>query len=225
MNPRCFLTSNIPNILPSTIRQDMFKLLQDADQFDEIHDVIFKVDDKVFPAHRFVFSACDMELLNNKIHSSGKMVIELPDIHPDIFYQFLLYVYTGSCDLIVSQKCPARLEEICKKPKNKNNTSCEKVKDPVRLLQECAKKMGFRTLQKLLEDYCYQNGYIKCRTDKYHLPIIIKFNRCSEQSDVLVKTKNGKELAAHKCVLVARMEYFNNLFSLRWSEVGIKVVL
>lgn len=217
MNPQFFLTY-IPDILPQTIQQDMLKLLQEADEHDGIHDLVFKVDGKIFPVHRFVFSWCELELLDSQNGSS----IELSGIHPDIFYQLLLYVYTKSCDLIVNQKCPERLEEVCKmnKPDGKSG---EKIKDPVRLLQECAKKLGLRILQKFLENFYYNNGYIKSRNGKTYFPKFIKFNRNSHSHlyDVAIKTKNGKELKAHKCILIARMEYFNNLFSQRWSEVRI----
>lgn len=221
-NPRNFLTV-IPDISPSTIQQDMFTFLQNSDEYDGTHDIAFKIGYKIFPAHRFICSACKMESLDLHIDSFDKVTIELCDIHPEIFNQLLLFIYTGICDLLVCQKCPENLENlkvITKSPSDKNKSSFNKNKDPVRLLQECAKQLGFRTLQKLLEDYYCNSGFIKCRSEKKYVPKMLKFDRQSHANlcDVIIKTKNDNELRAHKCILIARSEYFNNLFSLRWAE-------
>jgi hypothetical protein len=38
--------------------------------------------------------------------------------------------------------------------------------------------------------------------------------------DVRIRSEDGKELRAHKCVLVARLDYFHNMLSGRWVEVS-----
>jgi hypothetical protein len=42
----------------------------------------------------------------------------------------------------------------------------------------------------------------------------------SELCDVTVKCADGKEVRAHKCILAAQSDYFNNLFSTRWRGVS-----
>lgn len=37
--------------------------------------------------------------------------------------------------------------------------------------------------------------------------------------DITIKCENNQELRAHKCILVARLEYFRLMFSHNWSEV------
>lgn len=223
-----FLT-NVPEIQTQTIEQDMYRLLQEADECDHVHDVIFKVGKKVFPAHRFVLSRCSRESLDFEKELIQKAIIELPDIHPEIFQQFLLYNYTGTCDLLMCQKCPVELEKLFKNIENSSTeeknrkTNSGKTKDPVRMLQECAKRLGFQSLQKRLEDFYYHNGYIKCRSEKRRYSEMLKFDKTlmPEFCDVIVKVRNKKELSAHKCILVARTEYFNNLFSMRWTEDSV----
>lgn len=39
--------------------------------------------------------------------------------------------------------------------------------------------------------------------------------------DVTIKCSNNMEIKAHKCVLVARLEYFSLMFSHSWAEVSV----
>ncbi|ESO06175.1 hypothetical protein HELRODRAFT_188286 [Helobdella robusta] len=38
--------------------------------------------------------------------------------------------------------------------------------------------------------------------------------------DVSITTSDGAEVSCHKCVLVARMEYFRSMFASHWMELG-----
>ena len=49
--------TEIPEVSPSTMEQDMKKLLEDVHQFDDVHDVICEVGDKSFPAHSFILAS------------------------------------------------------------------------------------------------------------------------------------------------------------------------
>lgn len=200
----------------------MSNFLKSADECDGIHDVLFKVDKKIFPAHQFICSA-----LHSNTNLSNTPTIELSGVHHEIFNQLLNYIYTGTCDLLICQKCPTNLENLKVQTKTSPSDITNNKTDPIRLLQDCAKQLGLRTLQKTLEDYYYQNGFIKCRNAKKYVPKMIKFdwNSCLDFCDVIIKTKNDKQLKAHKCILVARSEYFSNLFSLRWAEVKLITIL
>lgn len=41
-----------------------------------------------------------------------------------------------------------------------------------------------------------------------------------ELHDVTIKCANGRELMAHKCILVSRLEYFSMMFNANWMEVS-----
>lgn len=219
MNPRFNLT-NIPEIPPSTFKDDILKFLQEADELDQITDIIYKVKHKFFAAHRYII-AFHSDKLSNRILPEGDNIMEINDVEPEIFEQLLFFIYTGDCDLLKPGKVTKTLERFLKnEPLKKEQT---KAKDPVRMLQDIAKRYGVTVLHKLLENFSFHGDIIKRKNDKPLLRQVPKFDRNSYQEyyDVRIKTKNGKELMAHKCVLVARMEYFGNLFSVRWAQVSI----
>lgn len=201
------------------MHQNMLKFLQESDEMDQIHDVIFKIKTQFFPAHKYIIASSSTKLLNLATQTQNTNFVELTDVHPEIFHQMLTYIYTKSCDLIIPETAIPELDKLC----NVDFNAVAKAKDPVRMLQECAKKYGVASLQKILENYRYQNGTVKRNSDSAVKIPELSFDRMQfpELYDVRIKTKHGKEIRAHKCMLVARMEYFANLFSIRWTEVSI----
>lgn len=225
----------------------MHLLFHEVSADDAIHDVVFKISDYLFPAHHYII-AINSSKLDDLITASVEKVIELSNVNPDIFKQLLLFIYTGTCDLLKPGKCLEKFKSLSKRSKRKEdseneNESIDKMnmsafeyyknekskcksgllneneKDPVHLLQEAAKRFGVKTLQKLLDNVYFDDGCIVMKREK-HVVVKPKFNRKEfpELLDVILKTKEKKEVPAHKCILAARLEYFNNLFSLRWNE-------
>lgn len=185
----------------------MDKFLEYTDINDAVHDVVFKVMDRYFPAHRSII-ASRSEKLKNMIRKENCSTIELKDVNPDIFRQMLLFIYTGNCDLLSTGPCTIGFD-----------SKSQKRNDPLKLLNECAKLYEVPLLVHALNGYTYQNGIIKKTSGKNEMPCLT-FDRKQllDFADVKIKTKNGKELLAHKCILAARMEYFNSMFSLRWNN-------
>lgn len=143
---------------------------------------------------------------------------------PEIFEQILFFAYTGTCDLLTPGKCPDVMRKACELSHKNSEGSKEvtKAKDPVRMLQEAAKKYGVGKLQRLLDNYAYVDGFVACKRAAKTNSADVTFDRRlrPEFYDVRIRTKNGKEIMAHKCVLAARMEYFASMFSVRWTEVS-----
>lgn len=175
-------------------------LLQ-TNESDSIHDVVFKVSALNFPAHRFIVADASRKL--KKLMGDKKMV-ELPGIVPEMFKQVLDFIYAGRCDLSTPGKCP------------------DKTRDPLKLLLETAKSLEVEDLEKTLACLYYSNGFVKEKVDRLRAGEKIwpthEDLRCYH--DVDIKSNDGKILKAHKCMLAARMEYFSNLLSARWSEVN-----
>lgn len=69
----------------------------------------------------------------------------------------------------------------------------------------------------------YEDGHIMikqgCRLSSLAAPFL-KRGDYQNLYDVRIRSKDGKELRAHKCVLVARLDYFHNMLSGRWVEVS-----
>lgn len=232
-----FLVLNVPIISGSEMDSDLFNLLNTADELDTIHDVIFNVSGRNFPVHRYII-AQHSAVLNTLIESQGndrteKIIIEISGIHSILFYQILLYVYSGTCDILTSGECSTQIKRLinfeeepagkkeCNNKKQQKKISNEEnnIKDPVKMLQHSAKRFGIKSLHKRLENYCYYNGTILCKNKKEQSERI-KLNRYlfQELQDISIKAKGGKEISAHKCILTARLEYFNNLLAVRWNE-------
>jgi len=69
----------------------------------------------------------------------------------------------------------------------------------------------------------YEDGHIMikqgCRLSSLASPFL-KRDDYQNLYDVRIRSEDGKELRAHKCVLVARLDYFHNMLSGRWVEVS-----
>lgn len=206
----------------------------------------------MFPAHRYIVGQKSSFLAS--LFDSKETPIQLVDVDPLIFQQILIYIYTGSCDLLNIGQCSEPLKKLAKPVKeeerqkitnhmivdenmsafeyySKNIKNETKKKsspcDPVRLLQETAKKFGLKNLCKKLENLVYNEGYIQKKAGRSDSCIEkLCFERNFKNiSEVVIKCKDGKELSAEKCILTARLDYFNNMFALRWNQVGLLIIL
>lgn len=188
------------------IRDDLKNFLQQTDESDAIHDVVFRISKETFPAHRFIVADASRKLQN--LFGNERMV-DLPEVAPEMFREVLNFIYSGQCDLTTGGECPEALKY-------------NKPEDPVKLLQETAKKLGVGDLEKALDCFYYNNGFVNEKSDRVCLaekkwPTHKDF---SCYHDVNVKSNDGRVVKAHKCILAARLEYFNNLLSGRWNEVN-----
>ncbi|XP_059153505.1 inhibitor of Bruton tyrosine kinase-like [Physella acuta] len=91
--------------------------------------------------------------------------------------------------------------------------------NPVKLLQDAARKFGVKGLSKRLEAVKCVNNVIISQGKTMAKPRV-KFDRSKlpELCDVSINTEDGEEIECHKCVLVARLEYFYSMLSTGWVE-------
>ncbi|XP_030640268.1 inhibitor of Bruton tyrosine kinase [Chanos chanos] len=132
----------------------------------------------------------------------------------------------GRSALEVYRSLPASARDAGNKPKNRNTKSGRKAKgsvaseptvNPVKVLQGVAKKLGVASLAARLDGVKYENGKIVAIKKSGNKP---RFNqkKCSYLCDVTLKSEDGKEFPCHKCVLCARLEYFNSMLGNPWIE-------
>ncbi|CAH1798653.1 unnamed protein product [Owenia fusiformis] len=110
-----------------------------------------------------------------------------------------------------SQK-DGKVEEI-----NKSKSS-----NPTKLLQEMAKRFGVKSLVKRLDAVCWNDGTVTLGTNKHLTPPSLRLDRTKLRSlyDVEIKSEDGLTIKCHKCVLVARLEYFHSMLATGWVETS-----
>ncbi|KAF4025064.1 hypothetical protein G4228_017062 [Cervus hanglu yarkandensis] len=113
---------------------------------------------------------------------------------------------------------------ISEKQKSKSKSS-KKVKsvgedDPVKMLQNVAKKFGLSNLSSRLDGVRYENEEISIIAKKTGSKPKLNQKKCSFLCDVTMKSVDGKEFPCHKCILCARLEYFRSMLSSSWIEAS-----
>ncbi|XP_027963891.1 inhibitor of Bruton tyrosine kinase isoform X3 [Eumetopias jubatus] len=106
------------------------------------------------------------------------------------------------------------------KPKSSNKGKNIGEDDPVRMLQNVAKKFGFSNLSSRLDGVKFENGKINVIEKKPGIKSKLNQKKCSFLCDVTMKSVDGKEFPCHKCVLCARLEYFHSMLSSSWIEAS-----
>lgn len=194
----------IPAVSSSSFLEEFGKLLREADEMDNIHDVTFQVGNRIFPAHKYILAARSdffqklflsdgtsldfTDVYRKDEDSAGCHLFVVEKVHPDLFEYLLQFIYTDTCDFLThgfkpkinlnkkpeeyqgtlnshlnkinshedNQKSAFEVYKsnqahtINEKQKNKLKSS-KKVKsvgedDPVRMLQNVARKFGFCNL-------------------------------------------------------------------------------
>ncbi|KAK3551005.1 hypothetical protein QTP70_011527 [Hemibagrus guttatus] len=210
-----------------SMRSDFFRkqLLPDAGQGDEVDGEVKRSVDAV---------GCDLLVMEN--------------ISPDLLEQALHFIYTDSCEMLVHgarpaisclshgpeqkqkqqqlisslqdlnvsghsaleiyRSLPASVLSQREKPMSKGAKSGKKEKggsanepthNPVKMLQGVAKKLGLGSL----------SASVFIVGDQEESPYLC---------DVTLRSEDGKEFPCHKCILCARLEYFNSMLGNPWIE-------
>uniref|UniRef100_A0AAY4AFJ8 BTB domain-containing protein n=1 Tax=Denticeps clupeoides TaxID=299321 RepID=A0AAY4AFJ8_9TELE len=133
----------------------------------------------------------------------------------------------GRSALEVYRSLPASDRGERDKPRSKNTKLGKKVKasnagdggaNPVKMLQAVARKLGVGSLAARLDGVKYENGKISVTNKKMGNRPRFNQKKCSYLCDVTLRSEDGKEFPCHKCVLCARLEYFNSMLGNPWIE-------
>lgn len=188
-HPSVFL-SNVPELPPAQhgLRQDMLALLNETNEWDNLHDIVFEVEHRRFAAHQFVVSKHSNVLLKmiregkNSIANGSVPVVKISDASADVFEQILLFMYFGQCAFTHPKdtccvNTHAHFEkEIPSPPKKKmtpqKSKSGEKIKsstfieeedcttNPLTQARTIGKKLGLTKFVALLNNVKYHDGKI-----------------------------------------------------------------
>ncbi|KAJ8411489.1 hypothetical protein AAFF_G00162970 [Aldrovandia affinis] len=102
--------------------------------------------------------------------------------------------------------------------KSKGGGASDGGANPVKTLQGVAKKLGVGSLAARLDGVKYENGKINVIHKKTGSKPKFQQKKYSYLCDVTLKSEEGVEFACHKCVLCARLEYFNSMLGNSWIE-------
>jgi len=129
----------------------------------------------------------------------------IENMKPNVFQQLLQYIYSNSCDLISPGKCFSESEDF------------------IRQCIESARRLDLELLCKELKKVEIVEDLVRMkRGETLRRPSPKRYNRKGfpELFDVTLKNQNGDSIRAHRCVLIARMEYFHSmLYANSWIEV------
>ncbi|XP_062847377.1 inhibitor of Bruton tyrosine kinase isoform X2 [Trichomycterus rosablanca] len=102
--------------------------------------------------------------------------------------------------------------------KGKGGSASEPNYNPVKMLQVVAKKLGLGSLSARLDGVKYENGQICVVQKKTGNRLRFSQKKCPYLCDVTLRSDDGKDFPCHKCVLCARLEYFNSMLGNPWIE-------
>ncbi|XP_062896415.1 inhibitor of Bruton tyrosine kinase isoform X2 [Mobula hypostoma] len=140
----------IPNASSSSFTEDFGKLLREASETDNIHDVTCQVGNQIFPSHKYILAMrCDYfrklffpdgELIGTlDAHLQGDDAVGcdlyvLDKIQADLFAYILQFIYTDTCDLLTDGY----------KPKIQFRDKIETYQDPlISKLEGSVQKLNF----------------------------------------------------------------------------------
>ncbi|XP_061394598.1 inhibitor of Bruton tyrosine kinase [Musca vetustissima] len=188
------------------------KLYHDVSEYDGIHDLLFHVDGEKFPAHKILIHARApglKELI--AAYEDKDIYLNIQLLTSKMFEIILKFIYTNYLpneqDLEDIQSslhtdAPAELADVCE------------------IFLNFVEQFHITSLVNYLKFYLQQRPF--------YLPHIVdkskyRFNRLRHTDfpnlyDIRIICENNVELPAHKCILVARLEYFEMMFTHTWAE-------
>lgn len=203
VHPKADLT-DIPVLGESELPQHLSALLEEAHEDDTLHDIVFQIGVRKFPAHRYVLALSSEDLASMKTDIMADAV-DLPNVDANIFQQILLFAYTGDCDLLHPGPCTIQVEQG----------------DVIKTATELCKKFTVTNLLKRLQALRYEDGLILVRESREletWVPPKLDRKLHPEFYDTKIASNDGATFRAHRCVLAARLEYFHSMFGGGWIE-------
>ena len=130
--------TEIPEVSPSSMKQNMNTILKDVSEHDDLHDVVCVVAGKRFPAHAFILAsgsesfAKQLKYLDEDLEEDEHepVILEVEDVLPQIFEQILTYLYTKTCDLLLEGPCKVKIEDLKNSQEKPNNNTIHMIGNP-----------------------------------------------------------------------------------------------
>ncbi|XP_078617531.1 inhibitor of Bruton tyrosine kinase-like [Branchiostoma floridae x Branchiostoma japonicum] len=92
--------------------------------------------------------------------------------------------------------------------------------NPVKVLQNTAKRFGVQNLAKRLEGVKLVGSKVEITEKKQTQRFRFTRTKSSHLYDLAIRCVDGEEVPCHKCVLVAQLEYFHSMLGSGWLETS-----
>lgn len=202
-----------PNVMYSEFQSHMMQLLESADCGDAVHDIIVKVKGNSYPLHRYILASRSeyFQKVIGEIGQSGVHAID--NVTVKAFEEVLCFIYTNSCNVLESESARVVVGLSNKYSLGKRITAAF-----LKEVHDASKKLGVHSLKECLSKASIKNNAVVLGT----LPPITKYrffrNKFDTLCDVVLVSSDGTSFPCHRCILVARLEYFNSMLSFGWIE-------
>lgn len=232
---------------------DVFSFQVGSNNFIPVHRFILACRSEYF---RQLFTAnTDKKDHEEENQDLNPPTIEIDNVNLEIFMQFLTYIYTDTCTfLTIGAKVDSDRTSSNKKEDLDNNMDLiprgtnisayahhkkkkkeakptkketEETRNPLKKLQEVAKRFGVKQLVKKLDSVRLRDGYVQLVSGKSIARSQPRFDHSKHAKlcDVIIKSSvDNSTMAAHKCILVARLEYFHSMLASGWIEVSVDII-
>lgn len=202
-----------PSVMYSEFQSHMMQLLESADSGDAMHDIVVKVKGNSYPLHRYILASRSeyFEKVIGETVASGIHVID--NVTVKAFEEVLCFIYTNSCNILESESARVIVGLSNKYSLGKRITTAF-----LKEVHDASKKLGVHSLKDCLSKATIRNNAVVLGT----MPPITKYrffrNKFDTLYDVFLVSSDGVRFPCHRCILVARLEYFNSMLSFCWVE-------
>uniref|UniRef100_A0A1A9X4V3 BTB domain-containing protein n=1 Tax=Glossina brevipalpis TaxID=37001 RepID=A0A1A9X4V3_9MUSC len=200
-----------------TVNQEEYsfkKLYNGVSENDGVHDVVFRVDGDKFPAHKFIIYARAPGLKAIILTCETKDVhLNFPQLTAKMFEIIMKFIYTNY--MPSEEVLLLDLEDI-QNSLNPNERP-DNLQEVLNLFINFVQLFQLNNFAKYLKSFnkseiCGSDLKSKCRFNR------LRRTNFPELYDIRIVCDNNIEILAHKCVLVARLEFFEMMFTHTWAE-------
>lgn len=202
-----------PSVDRSEFQKNMLQLLDNVDAADSVHDVVVRVKGNSYPLHRYILMSRSEYF--QKLGSDLKLgaTITIDNVSVKAFEEVVCFMYTNSCTILENGDGPVVVSLSNK------YSSCKGVTPSfLKEVQEASKKLGTVPLSNCLSKAAVKHNDISLMG----VPVLPKIklfrNKFKDLHDVILVSSDNVQFPSHRCILVARLEYFSCMLSLSWAE-------
>ncbi|KAF0293132.1 Inhibitor of Bruton tyrosine kinase [Amphibalanus amphitrite] len=186
-----------------------------------------------FPCHKFILASGSSYFSQQfaSVESGDLTTHRVDGVPAAALRQVLQFLYMGTCDLMRPGPTDFRLEPTDpgtgpgSRPQQQHKSDKKaagkaRPPQPLQVVREAARRLGVPAMLTKLDGVRLTAGRIELARGADISPAPLRLDPAAPPglSDVSVVGTDGAAVPCHKCVLAARLEYFNMMLSSTWAE-------